>query len=71
MARCISNFNPLNANLTKCSDTLKQFVGKLPTNYLIVFDHFVGLALKGLILSLICRCHFQASHVSCLGKEWA
>ena len=29
-------------------NTLKQFVGKLPTNYLSVFDHFVGLALKGL-----------------------
>ena len=27
---------------------LKQFVGKLPTNCLSVFDHFVGLALKGL-----------------------
>ena len=30
---------------------LKQFVGKLPTNCLSVFDHFVGLALKGLIIS--------------------
>ena len=27
---------------------LKQFVGKLLTICLIVFDHFVGLALKGL-----------------------
>ena len=27
---------------------LKQFVGKLPTNCLSVFDHFVKLALKGL-----------------------
>ena len=25
-----------------------QFVGNLPTNCLSVFDHFVGLALKGL-----------------------
>ena len=41
--------NPLSANLTKWSNTLKQFVGKLPTNCLSVFDHFVGLALKGLI----------------------
>ena len=24
--------------------------GLLPTNYLSVFDHFVGLALKGLII---------------------
>ena len=28
--------------------TLKQFIGKLPTNCLSVFDHFVILALKGL-----------------------
>ena len=43
-----SPFNPLSANPTKWSNTLKQFVGKLPTNCLSVFDHFVGLALKGL-----------------------
>ena len=41
-------FNLLSANITKWSNTLKQFVVKLPTNYLSVFDHFVGLALKGL-----------------------
>ena len=35
-------FNPLSANPTKWSNTLKQFVGKLPTNYLSVFDHFVN-----------------------------
>ena len=40
-------FNPLSANPTKWSNTLKQFVGKLPTNCLSVFDHFVGLAFKG------------------------
>ena len=34
---------------TKWSNTLKQFVSKLPTNCLRVFDHFVGLTLKGLI----------------------
>ena len=39
--------NPLSANITKWSNTLKQF--KLPTNCLSVFDHFVGLDLKGLI----------------------
>ena len=44
----LSSFNPLSANFTKWSNTLKQFVGKLPTNCLSVFDHFVGLALKGL-----------------------
>ena len=39
--------NPLSANPTKWSNTLKQFVGKLPMNCVSVFDHFVGLALKG------------------------
>ena len=29
-------------------NTLKQFVGNLPTNCLNVFDHFMNLALKGL-----------------------
>ena len=40
---------PLSASPTKWSDTLKQFVGKLPTNCLKVFDHFLGLALKGIL----------------------
>ena len=35
--------NPLSAHPTQWSNTLKQFVGKLPTNCLSVFDHFVGL----------------------------
>ena len=39
--------NLLNANPTKWSNTLKQFVSKLPTNCLSV-SRFVGLALKGL-----------------------
>ena len=43
-------FNPLSANATKWSNTLKQFVGKLPTGCLSVFDHFVKLALKRLTL---------------------
>ena len=34
------------ANFTKWSNTLKQFVGNLPTNCLSVFDHFMGLALR-------------------------
>ena len=38
----ILNLNPLSATFTKWSNTLKQFVGKLPTNCLSVFDHFVG-----------------------------
>ena len=43
-------FNPLSANITKWSNILKQFVGKLLTNCLSVFDHFVGFALKGLMV---------------------
>ena len=45
--------NPLSTNITKWLNTLKQFVGKLPTNCLSVFDHFVGLALKGLIIKAV------------------
>ena len=41
-------FNPLRVNHTKCSNTLKQFIGQQPINCFSVFDHFVGLALKGL-----------------------
>ena len=43
------NVNPVSANPTKWSNTLKQFFGNLRTNFLSVFDHFVILALKGLI----------------------
>ena len=46
--------NPLNANFTKWSNTLKQFVGKLSMNCLSVFDIFVKLALKELIDFVIC-----------------
>ena len=48
-------FNPLSANPTKWSNTLKQFVGKLTMNCLSVFEHFVGLALKGLRFSYCTR----------------
>ena len=44
----VKDSNPLSANITKWSNTPKQFVGKLPTNCLKVSDHFAGLALKGL-----------------------
>ena len=47
---CFHEFDPLSANPTEWSNTLKQFVGKLPTNYLSVFDHFAELALKELSL---------------------
>ena len=42
------DINPLSANPRKWQNTLKQFVGNLPTNCLSVFDQFVKLALKGL-----------------------
>ena len=57
--------DPLSGNPTKCSNTLKQFVGnsirrQQPANCLSVFDHFVGLVLKGLSLHI------------CIGKlRWA
>ena len=54
-------FNTLSANPTKWSNTLKQFVGKLPTNCLSVFDHFVKLALKGLKSETQ---SFQYSHIT-------
>ena len=41
--------NPLSVNLTRWFNPLKQFAGKLPTNCLNAFDHFVDLALTGLI----------------------
>ena len=46
-----TNTNPLSANFTKWSSTLKQFLGKLPTNCLSVFEHFMGLALKRLTVT--------------------
>ena len=46
---CFFTYNTyVSHNFTKWSNTLKQFVGKFPTNCLSVFDHFVGLALQGL-----------------------
>ena len=40
---CLIHLKPLSANATKWSNTLKQFVGNLPTNCLSVFDYFVKL----------------------------
>ena len=45
----LPQYSPLTANPIKWSNTLKQFVGNLPTNCLSVFDHFVGLALKEIV----------------------
>ena len=47
------NIYPLSANPTKWSNTPKQFVGKLPTNRLSVFDQFLKLALEGLTLETV------------------
>ena len=59
--------NPLSTNFTTWSNTIKQFVGKLPTNCLSVFDHFVGLTLKGLSLicyRIVCTCEkFQGDFI--------
>ena len=41
-------FNPLTANPTKWSNILKQFIGNSRRIFLSMFDHFEGLALKGL-----------------------
>ena len=48
-------FNPLSADPTKSSNTLKQFVGNGRQN-VWVFDRFVGLTLKGLIRLRFNRC---------------
>ena len=43
-----SHVNPLSANPTKWSNTLKTVRRLLLTNCLSLFDHFVGLTLTGL-----------------------
>ena len=60
----VENFKPFSANPTKWTNTLKQSVGKLPTNCLSVFDHFVWLALKELIFDILWNilCHFLNNH---------
>ena len=55
-----SYFNPLSANPTKCPNTLKQqFINKLSTNFLSMFDHFVRLA------------YGDSAQVVCLWKKLA
>ena len=49
----VKGSNPLSTNITKWSNTLKQFDDKLPPNCLSLSDHFVGLTLKG--LTKFCR----------------
>ena len=52
----MNNIGPnIDFNITKWSDTLKQFVGKLSTNCLSLFDHFVILkSILGPILFNLC-----------------
>ena len=56
--------NPLSANPIKWPNTFKQFVGKLPTNWLSVFSHFVDLALKEL-KKYIRYLHFSKTVQAC------
>ena len=63
LERC-GNVNPLSANFIKWSNTLKQFVGNLPTNCLSVFDHFVGLALKGLRSDVVTKLWQRCDNVT-------
>ena len=51
MKELLLNLNLLSANPTKWSNTLRQ-LGGMPTNCLSVFDHFLGLVLKGLYLDI-------------------
>ena len=60
-------FNPLSVNTTKWSNTHKQLVGSSPTNSLSVFDHFVGLALKG--LRVVIQKSFL-NHIFCTGSAF-
>ena len=63
---CNNSINPLNAKITKWSNTLKQFTSKLPTNFLSVFDHFVGLAFKGLRNAFITKMNTAKIHLTSL-----
>ena len=48
----VGSINPLNANPTKWSLTLKQFVGSC--GWIVsVFEHFVGFVLKGLSIMFL------------------
>ena len=64
-----SSVNPLSAIPTRWSNTLKQFIGKLPTNYLSVFADFVGLALKGLIILVKIKGAFHKENNWLVGVE--
>ena len=62
--------NSLSTNFTKWSNTLKQFVGNLPTNCLSVFGYFVGLALKGLTQKLPWQVHLPQLKSPIYHPDW-
>ena len=59
------HFYLLSANLTKLSNTIKQFAicRNLPANCLSVFDHFMVLALKGFNCVSKVKAHTAFLHV--------
>ena len=74
------HFNPLSASPTKWSNTVKQFVDKLLTNCLRVFDDFLKLAIKGLrkcfnfplffSLTVILAIHMLKSKIGRKTESW-
>ena len=65
--RNVFKVNPLSANPSKWSNTPKQFVGCY-RQIVWVFDHFVGLALKGLTYLLVFSI-VDFEHVCLLGRH--
>ena len=57
--------NPLSASPIKWSNTLKQFVDKLSTNCFSVFNHFVGLTLKGVSIITVVFIYLIFEEVRC------
>ena len=53
--------NPLSLNVTKMVKHTRTIHLLLPTNCLSVFDHFVGLALKGLRKILLNETYISAT----------
>ena len=66
---CFS-FNPLSANPSKWSNT-QTIRRQQPTNYLSLFDHFVGLALKGLTPFDTWDCYYFESQPDIANKSVA
>ena len=62
--------NPLSVNPTKWLNTLKQFVGKLPTNCLSVFGHFVNLELKVLMYFSRLQSLFLSHRLLTQSQRW-